>query len=108
MEMNDFETSFLASSPQVAPLPFGWPCRAGPGRLAVCFSVLILNNASALRAGKNCYMMDPSQDACSKNQNVIWTVTFAILERPLKSVNLVKWLIKTAISSAVGLTYPYD
>ena len=53
MEMNDFETGFLASSRQVAHLLFGVPCRVGrPCRSAVCFFVLVLNNAPALRAGK--------------------------------------------------------
>ena len=50
MEMNDFETGFLASSRQVAHLLFGWPGRAVS---AVCFFVLILNNAPALRAGNH-------------------------------------------------------
>ena len=48
MGMNDFETGFLASSRQVALLLFGWSGRVGS---AVCFFVLILNNAPALRAG---------------------------------------------------------
>ena len=47
MEMNDFEIGFLASSRQIAHLLLS-------GRRvvsSVCFFVLILNNAPALRAG---------------------------------------------------------
>ena len=49
--VNEFEINFLAFSRQVVPLLFGWPSRVGRVVSAVCFFVLILNNAPALRAG---------------------------------------------------------
>ena len=54
MEMNDFETGFLASSRQVAHLLLGWPFRVVS---AVCFFLLILNNATALPADNNINVM---------------------------------------------------
>ena len=52
MEMNDFDTGFLTSPRQVAYWLNFWGGRVGRVVSAVCFFVFILNNASALRAGK--------------------------------------------------------